>query len=430
MIREKINGIMKETEGQNPIRRFFIIGWRIARAGLTRFLSFKWLIGGVKKILRLVRKGALWLATRCFFPLVYPLNLLLSRIYTHKAYPHSVLHISYMVHIPYYMTRILRKQGMKADYLAAGGYSPWWDKYDFHFPKKWPPLPWNEFLFFWKVVARYEVIHSHFGIMLSSNGWELPFLKRMGRRIVVHYRGCEARDPDLNMRLHPQVNICQECDYNRTGCMDGKQRVALAQKFGDLFLVTTPDMQDFMPQAIHFTFFTPEIEYEKYRADDHVYARGDELKIVHVTNHPGIEGTRHIQEAIDHLRAKGFRINFVFLRGVTPERALEEYREADLSVGKLKMGYYANAQIESMFLGVPAVTSIRPEFITPELEASGMILTDIDHLEETLEHYLTHPEELALKRAIARSSILALHDNDRLAKRLIDLYHGGSAHAA
>ncbi|MFM8392411.1 MAG: glycosyltransferase, partial [Acidobacteriota bacterium] len=88
----------------------------------------------------------------------------------------------------------------------------------------------------------------------------------------------------------------------------------------------------------------------------------------------------------------------------------------------MKMGYYANAQIESMYLGVPAVTHVRPEFMTPELESSGLIVSTLDNLESTLEHYLTHPEELAQKRARARSSILELHSEERLTALLMRVY--------
>jgi glycosyltransferase involved in cell wall biosynthesis len=88
----------------------------------------------------------------------------------------------------------------------------------------------------------------------------------------------------------------------------------------------------------------------------------------------------------------------------------------------MKMGYYANAQIESMMLGVPTVTFVRPEFMTTDLEESGFIICELAELEEVLEHYLRHPEELSYKRARARPSIEELHNNGELARRLIGIY--------
>jgi len=358
--------------------------------------------------------GLLWV--------LHPLNLYLARRKRGVKHPDSVLHISYMVHIPYYTTRLLRRFGIRADYLAIGA-SPVWHQCDFQ--KKPSPLSalvaWEEFRLLWRVVAKYEIIHLHFMICLSELGWELPLLKKMGRKIVVHYRGCEARDRKRLTALHPRMNICQQCDYDAfcetKSC--GRRR-ALARKYGDYFLVTTPDLKDFVPEAEHLPFFAPEIEEEPAPParlnSDRIF------KIVHVTNHPGLEGTDQIRDAVERLREKGHAIHFVFLRGVPPDQVIREYRDADLAIGKMKMGWYANAQIESMALGVPTITYVRPEFMTDELRDSGFIFTTLEGLEQTLEYYLTHPEELEKKRRIARSSILRLHDNAKLCRRLIDLY--------
>ena len=405
--KQKIVNLWRHTQGSNFFYRFGYVSWRIGRA----------------IVLRLINLGRNILI-RYFFALVFPLNVFLSITRRKVKYPNSVLHISYMVHIPYYTTRLLRRYGLKADYLAVGGQSSWWRLYDYNF--LYDPLqPWQEFRFFWDVVAKYEVIHAHFGIFLSFTnsarlGWELPFLKLLGRRIVVHYRGCEVRDPLKIVQMHPDINICQDCDYNQSVCRDGKERVKQAKKYGDVFLVTTPDMKDFEPEAIQFPFFLPEIDGHKVEHQNR--RKGDSIKIVHVTNHPGIEGTTAIQQAIDNLKAKGYPIEFVFLKGVTPERVLEEYRDADLSIGKMKMGYYANAQVESMYMGIPTITYVRPEFMTPDLADSGFIFCRQDELEETMEFYLNNPELLEEKRGKAQSSILRLHNSDRLVRELMSIY--------
>ncbi len=327
-----------------------------------------------------------------------------------------------MVHIPYHTTRLLRQFGVKADYLAVGE-SLVWDRCDFR--KKPAPLSflqtWEEFRLLWRVVAKYEIIHLHFMICLSESGWELPLLKKMGRKIVVHYRGCEARDRRRLMALHPRMNICQQCDYDAfCETKSCRRRRALAKKYGDCFVVTTPDLKDFVPEAEHLPFFAPEIEDQPVPP---ARLSGNRIfKIVHVTNHPGLEGTDQIRAAVERLKDKGHAIHFVFLRGVPPDQVMREYRDADLAIGKMKMGCYANAQIESMTLGVPTVTYVRPEYMTDELRESGFIFTTLEGLEQTLEFYLTHPGELEKKRKIARSSILRLHDNAKLCRRLIDLY--------
>jgi glycosyltransferase involved in cell wall biosynthesis len=183
-------------------------------------------------------------------------------------------------------------------------------------------------------------------------------------------------------------------------------------------LVTTPDMLDFLPAAAHMPFFAPQVAPAAPRPR----SAGEEFVVVHITNQPGIEGTRHVEAAIERLRARGHRIRLVWLCNRPHEEVLAAAAAADLAVGKLKMGYYANAQIETMALGVPTITHVRDAFMTEELRQSGFIFATPATLEATIEHYLTHPEELVEKRARARASILRLHDNDALARRYARLY--------
>ncbi|WP_150127576.1 glycosyltransferase [Agrobacterium sp. RAC06] len=356
---------------------------------------------------------------------VHPLNWLLASLLTLQPRPKSVLHVSYMVHEPWHMTRILRKYGWHNDYMALGD-SPHWNRCDHHF-KGYNPLlaPWYEFYFFWTVLARYEAVHFHFMITMTRSGWEVPLLKRLGRRVVAHYLGCEARNRELNMRLHPALNICQQCDYNATICTSplNRDRRALAARWADATMVTTPDMRDFMPEAVVSSFFAPD------GIDAPAKAPWDgrrPLKLVHVTNHPGIEGTERIQKAVEAVRARGHDIEFVYLRNVPHSEVMAAMREADLAIGKMKMGYYANAQIESMICGVPTITWIRPDFMTDALRESGFIICHLDDLEQTLLHYLSDPEALARKQSIARSSIRALHDESAIAKTFIACYAGPS----
>jgi hypothetical protein len=359
---------------------------------------------------------------RTTLAVLMPVNQVLARLLARRVVPGSVLHVSVMVHVPYYMVRILREHGVRADYLAVGD-SPWWDKADLHYrPTRWPLVSvLKEMWWVWCVVSRYAIVHSHFMMTVTRTGWEWPLLRRMGRHIVVHYRGCEIRNRERNQQLHPAMNICQECDYDPAPCEApiNVRRRRLAAEHGSAFLVTTPDMKDFASRATHVPFFVTRSDLvARPRGARHDGA----FKIVHATNHPGIEGSRHIRRAIDGVRARGFAIQYVELTAVTHERVLAELADADLCIGKMKMGYYANLQIESMAAGIPTITHVRPELLTDELERSGFIFATIDTLESILAHYVSNPEALEAKRRLARQSILALHDNAAIAGRYIALY--------
>lgn len=341
------------------------------------------------------------------------LSYILFFLFRFRKKKGSVLHISYMVHIPYYTVKILRENGVKADYLAIGEPGKWPADYVFRKSYRSPKERIREFTFFWKVVARYEIIHSHFMLTLTESAWEMKFFKMMGGKWVVHGRGCGDRDREVNIRLHPEMNICEDCDYNSM-CMNpvhvNKRKYSLAH--ADHFFVTTPDLKDFVPHAEHLPFFTPPIPLPQLKPK----AAIDVFRILHVTNHPGIEGTRFISRALDNLKSKGYKIEFIYLKGVENDEVLSQYKNVDLSVGKMKMGYYANAQIESLYFGVPAITYVREEFITEEIKNSGLILSSLATLEGTIKYYIDNPDKLREKRKIAQESVLHLHNNSEIAQ--------------
>src|SRR5262245_55056067 len=129
-----------------------------------------------------------------------PINRVLARVHRRRFVPGSVLHVSYATHVAFQTVEMLRAHGMRADYLAVGT-SPVWNRFDYQIVGS----PWlfvsvaREFLLVWRVIARYEIVHLHFMVTPTRSGWELPLLKRMGRKVVVHYRGCEIRDRERNM---------------------------------------------------------------------------------------------------------------------------------------------------------------------------------------------------------------------------------------
>ncbi|MCP5049787.1 MAG: glycosyltransferase [bacterium] len=377
----------------------------------------------LKRVLK--KKWGYWLV----IAMLYPVNRLLALTRKNKVHENSVLHISYMVHIAFFTVQILREHGIKADYMAIGPATKVWNKSDYHV--LWSKRPivkaFQEFKWFWGVVARYEVIHSHFSMFLSHEGWELKYLKKMNRKIVVHYRGCTTRDREVNFRLNPEPhhNICYHCDYKARNCSNPAfaKKEELGKKYGDLFLVTTPDLKDFAPHAIHLPFFSPVKALRDHHIQSKPVRANGSFKIVHVTVHPGIEGTARIREVIRRLKDKGYAVEFLFKRNAPYEEVLKDLASADLSIGKMKMGYYANAQIESMALGVPTITYVRPQFMNTRLEQSGLIFSDLKNLEETLQYYLDNPDALAAKKAKARETILELHDNHKIATDLIGYYN-------
>jgi hypothetical protein len=340
--------------------------------------------------------------------------------------PRSVLHISYISHKQYMLSRLLRDHGIRSSYLAINTSDNDLLKlgYDHAIPANISRFHrlWLGVRLFWGVVAGYDVIHYHFNAFLvGSSGMELPVLKAMGKLIVFHFRGCDLRSRSINVAKHPTFNLCQECDYPIGSCDTDAQRKRLAtvRRYGDIFFVTTPDMCDFFPEAEHMPFIAP------YGIDMNAVAPAPRtpgvLRVVTSSNHPGLDGVRHIRMAIDRLRVEGVPVELIEVVDLPYREALAIYKSADLFCGKLRMGYYNNSNIETMIFGVPNMSYIRDEFLAG-IPDSPIIIARPDTVYEKLKEALSDPRALAERGRRGPEFIKRHHDPNMVIERMLRRY--------
>ena len=339
----------------------------------------------------------------------------------------SVLQVSILSHKPHMVSRALRDEGLKSDCFmfnvdsGKGILNVGWD---YAMPAAVSPSRrWLlEHYYLWTVLARYDVIHSHFKTFLSHSGWELEYLKRLGKVLVFQFRGCDVRHRSLNMKLQPVLNCCQECDYPVGSCDTEyqAQQVGIATKYGDLFFVTTPDLVDFVKGSEHIPFIHPVgIDFDALVA---VPREPDVFRVVTSSNHHGIDGTAFIRAAVDRLRGEGRKIELVEVNNMPYKEALAVYKSADVFVGKLRMGYYNNANIETMMLGVPNMAYIRDEFrsIAPDCP---IIVTRPDTVYDRLNEYIDKRDELKSIGARGPAFVNAHHAPGPILRRVIARYN-------
>lgn len=339
----------------------------------------------------------------------------------------SVLQLSIISHKQFMLSRAMRRHGVTCDYFALNvGAEPGILDVGYDYCLKADLSPRTrrvlEVFYLWTVLARYDVIHSHFKSLLSADGWEFEYLKRLGKVVVFHYRGCDIRHRSLNMRLQPVLNCCQECDYPVGACDTEYQhsQIAITRKYGDAFFVTTPDLRDFAKGSEHIPFIHPVgIDFDAIAPVDRDPAV---FRVVTSSTHHGIDGTRFIRAAVKRLCAEGHPVELIEVSRTPYHEALSIYKSADVYVGKLRMGYYNNANIETMMLGVPNMSYIRDEYrsLAPDCP---IIVTTPDTVYDRLRYYLEHRDELREIGARGPAFVRKHHDPDRLAVEMIERYN-------
>lgn len=242
----------------------------------------------------------------------------------------------------------------------------------------------------WRLLARalhgYDVIHFNFGQSTMPQvlaldlpqrsrirGWlrrtynlyagalelrDLSWLKRAGKRIVVTYQGDDARQGDY-LRTHFDIHPADEAGYYSAGS-DGvkRRRIEVFSRWADVMFALNPDLLHVLPARARFL---PYANLDPRHVRPVVPQTRRTPVLLHAPSHQGVKGTRFVIDAVNRLKAEGVDFEFVLLRDLQHEEAMQLYGRADLLVDQLLAGWYGGLAVELMALGKPVIAYIRAE---------------------------------------------------------------------
>ena len=126
-------------------------------------------------------------------------------------------------------------------------------------------------------------------------------------------------------------------------------------------------------------------------------------------------------KAVEDLKREGYEIELDLVRNLPHQEALKHYRQADIVVDQLLVGWYGVFAIECMALGKPVCVYIQRE---PEVPTCRPLCHWSQHhpsnLKEDLRKLIEDP---ALRKQIGKTARLFAeqeHDADKIAKYLVD----------
>jgi glycosyltransferase involved in cell wall biosynthesis len=255
------------------------------------------------------------------------------------------------------------------------------------------PLPlrlWQQLRAFVRLAPQTDVFHFYFGLTLLPKSVQFPLLRALRKKSVFHYLGSDIR---------------------------GKTRSELAYgKRANAEIVGSYDAIGWVPEAhvippgLDLRPFTPVPPSDAPRP-----------LVVHAPSNREKKGTRFVIEACEQLP-----VELDIVEGVPHEEARARYARADIVVDQLNAGWHGVFALEAMALGKPVVTHLKPEVVERSAEGYGVRLPIVpaseDNLAEALRPLVEQP---ALRREVgtaSRAYVEQVHDIDRIAARLLDLY--------
>jgi hypothetical protein len=280
-----------------------------------------------------------------------------------------------------------------------------------------------------KAARQYDVFHFNFGqaMLPAPGGWgvDLPLLRALGKRVFMTFQGCDARQTSY-CRAHFAVSCCGGAETGPGQCttaMDAGKRSSIryaARHCHGLFCVN-PDLLHVVPGASFVPYASVDprmIEVVPPRAEGPV-------RIVHAPTNRAVKGTASIMAAIESLRGS-FDFEWTCLEHLTHAEAMKRYREADLVIDQLRVGWYGALAVEIMAMGKPVVCYVRESDLggIPPAMRDGLPLIQAtpDTIAPVLRETLAHRERLTALGASGRAFVERWHDPRRIAGRLLEVY--------
>ncbi len=245
----------------------------------------------------------------------------------------------------------------------------------------------------WRALARLlprtDVFHFYFGLTLVPKSLQFPLLRLSRTKSVLHYLGSDIRG-----KTPEQLASGRRADAEVVGSYDAIRWVPHAEV---------------IPPGIDLTAYDP------------VPPTGRRPLVVHAPSSRRRKGTEHVLGALDRLDA-----DLEIVESLRHDEARDRYRAADIVVDQLNAGWYGIFAIEAMALGKPVVTFLHDEAVRRTEAAFGVRVPIVnatkENLQERLRPLVADADERRRIGAESRAYVERVHDVERVADRLLDLY--------
>jgi glycosyltransferase involved in cell wall biosynthesis len=243
---------------------------------------------------------------------------------------------------------------------------------------------------FARLLPRTDVFHLYFGLTLVPRRVQFPLLRAARRKSVFHFLGSDIRG-----KSPEELAYARRADARIVGSYDAARWV--------------PDAE-VIPPGVDLNALPPVAP-----------PRDERPVFVHAPSSRARKGTEHFVRACEEL---GVELEIV--EGLHHTEARRRYEQADVVLDQLNAGWYGMLAIEAMALGKPVVAFLHDEAKRRTEEAFGLqvpiVSASKDDLVETLRPLAESADERRRIGAASRAYAERVHDLERVADRLLDLY--------
>jgi glycosyltransferase involved in cell wall biosynthesis len=243
---------------------------------------------------------------------------------------------------------------------------------------------------FARLLPHTDVFHFYFGLTLVPRALQFPALRAARKKSVFHYLGSDIRGKPA-----------EELAYGTRA---------------DAQIVGSYDAIRWVPEA---EVVPPGLDLRAYEPAP----PGDAKRpvVLHAPSSRRRKGTEHVVAACESLE-----VDLEIVEGLHHDEARRRFARADIVVDQLNAGWYGLFAIEAMALAKPVLTFLHDEAVRRTEEAFGTAVPVVPVTKETLRDRIGElaaaPEERRRIGGASRAYVERVHDADRIADRLLDIY--------
>jgi hypothetical protein len=378
-----------------------------------------------------------------------------------------VLFVGQAYYNSWYLSRSLRQLGWTADLLnwdKNPGSEIYYHGEDFTINSKSSMDFKVYFFFYFNALLKYDVFHFankgglQFGELmragierfLGEEGFEIRFLKALGKKIVYSNNGCSDGVSQTAFSRWGPPSACSVCRWQNEPAICSDERNLAWGKFrnemADYQCTLGGNRADYnddsrvheVPEfyCLDKNFWKPDIEvipqYHLPKLPENA------VRLYHAVGHRAertknngvnIKSSHVYIPLVDRLRHEGYQIDLIEPSGIPNKEVRFLQVQADIFLDMLSFGWYGANAREGMMLGKPVICYLRPEWLEsvraaiPEfVDELPIISATPESVEEVLRNLIGNRD---LRRDIGRRSrefAIKWHSSEAGARRFNAIY--------
>jgi glycosyltransferase involved in cell wall biosynthesis len=266
---------------------------------------------------------------------------------------------------------------------------------------------------------RFDVIHFFYGDSLIPRfRWDVPLLRALGKRIVVHFHGSDIRDPKYYNQEAGMPRHRDDPGFSLQSTPAQVKKIEFWRKYAHAILVSTRDLLALVPEAI----WVPQaVDLRRIPLALKPLSPGETVRIAHAPSKRAEKGTDYVIRAVESLKREGLAVELVLVEKTPHDKVWDIFRTCHLGIDRLFLGWYGTVSVELMAIGRPVICYIAPKLRVdfPELP---LITAGVEDLSDVIVEVISCSEQWASWAEKGRAYVEEYHDAGKIAAQLLEIY--------